>query len=221
MHCLRCGKEIADNATFCDSCEKAVSEPLEESAYLNKQIQLPVRKPQQPRPAQTKTARKTGRKPEEEETKPRRKGLIVFLAVLCMLLLAAGMYVTTRFLGSRNEAAALKEQVAGLEEDKAGLERTTAGLRDAVAGLEDSVSALEDTVSDLEKQVDGLAKTKAGLEQTLDFVDSHAAFVSNDGSPLYHTAECEKLDKENFTVYDVNAVIARGFSPCPDCRPED
>lgn len=217
MNCIRCGREIADNAMFCDNCEKTVSEPLKESAYLNTQIILPARKAQQPRPAQPKTARK----PEEEETKPRRKGAIVFLAVLCMLLLAAGMYATTRFLGSRNEAAALKEQVAGLEEDKAGLERTTAGLRDTVAALEDSVSALEDTVSDLEKQVDGLAKTKAGLEQTLDFVDSRTAFVSNDGSPLYHTAECKKLDKENFTVYDVNTVIARGFSPCPDCRPED
>lgn len=221
MHCLRCGKEIAENATFCDSCEKAVSEPLEESAYLSKQIHLPVRKPQQPRPAQTKTARKTGRKPEEEETKPRRKGLIVFFAVLCMLLLAAGMYVTTRFLDSRNEAAALKEQAARLEEDKAGLERTTAGLRDTVAGLEDTVSTLEDTVGELESTVNGLAKTKTGLEQTLDFVDLHAAFVSNDGSPVYHTADCEKLDKENFTVYDVDAAKARGFTPCPDCRPEE
>lgn len=218
MHCLRCGKEIADSATFCDSCEKAVSEPLEESAYLSKQIQLPVRKPQQP---QTKTARKTGRKPEEEETKPRRKGVIVFFAVLCMLLLAAGMYLTTRFLDSRNEAAALKEQVAALEEDKAGLERTNAGLRDTVDGLENAVSALEDTVGELEKTVDGLAKTKTGLEQTLDFVDSRTAFVSNDGSPVYHTADCEKLDKENFTVYDVNAAKARGFTPCPDCRPDE
>ena len=49
MNCLRCGRQIADTATFCESCEKTVSEPLAESAYLSKQIILPVRRAQPPR----------------------------------------------------------------------------------------------------------------------------------------------------------------------------
>ncbi len=217
MHCLRCGKEIADSATFCESCEKAVSEPLVESAYLSKQILLPSRKPQQPRQAQTKTARKTERKPEEEP--PRRRGAIVFLAVVCMLLLAAGLYGATRYLNLRSEAAALTEQVSALEEKKAGLERTAAGLNDTVADLEESVADLEEQVSALETAVAGLEKTKAGMEKTLDYVDSRAAFISRDGSPYYHTADCAGLLKDNCYVIDVAAAKERGFSPCPDCRP--
>lgn len=122
MNCLRCGTEIADNALFCETCEKTVSEPLQESAYLNTQILLPVRRAQQPRPAQSKTARKTERKPEEEG-KPRGRGAIAFLSVVCVLLLAGALFIGMLYLGGRNDIAALKEQVAALEKDNSRLQR--------------------------------------------------------------------------------------------------
>lgn len=118
MYCLRCGRQIADNATFCESCEKTVDEPIKESAYLSTQILLPVRKPQQPRPAQTKPARKS-----EEEKKPRGRGAIAFLSVVCVLLVVAGLLVSTLYLGKRSENAALEETITALEKDNSKLRR--------------------------------------------------------------------------------------------------
>jgi len=117
MNCLRCGREITENASFCESCEKTVGVPLEESAYLNTQILLPVRKPRQPRPVQTKTVKK----PEEE--KPRGKGTAAFLSVLCVLLLAAGLCISLLYLGGRSEIASLEERVTVLEKENSKLQR--------------------------------------------------------------------------------------------------
>lgn len=122
MYCLRCGTEIAENALFCGNCEKTVSEPLQESAYLNTQILLPVRRAQQPRPAQTKTARKSERKPEEEG-KSRGRGAIAFLSAVCVLLLAGALFIGMLYLSGRNNVAALQEQVAALEKDNSKLQR--------------------------------------------------------------------------------------------------
>ena len=182
MNCLRCGRQIADTATFCESCEKTVSEPLVESAYLNKQIILPARKAQPPRPPQPKASRKTERgKTErgkaEEDEKPRGKGAVVFLSVVCVLLIAAGLFVSMLFLGERSDVAALEEKVAALEKDK------------------------------------------SKLQQALDFTDSHAAFVPNDGTGYYHTGDCIYFDKNSFMVYNVNTAKARGYEPCPYCHP--
>lgn len=175
MNCLRCGRQIADTATFCESCEKTVDEPLVESGYLNKQIILPVRRPQPPRPAQTKPARK----PEEESGKSRGRGVIAFLSVLCVLLLAAGLFAAMLYLGERSEVAALEETVAAQE------------------------------------------KENSRLQRALDFTDTNAAFVPNDGSGFYHTGECIYFDKSSFMVYNVNTAIAKGYEPCPYCHPAE
>lgn len=174
MNCLRCGRQIAENASFCESCEKTVGVPLEESAYLNTQILLPVRKPQQPRPVQTKAEKKAERRPDEG--KPRGKGAAAFLSVLCVLLLAAGLCISLLYLGGRSEIASLEERVTALEKDNSKLQRA------------------------------------------LDFADTHAAFVPNDGSGYFHTGDCIYFDKNSFMVYNVNTAIARGYKPCPYCR---
>ena len=118
MNCLRCGTQIAENAMFCENCKKTVSEPLQETAYLNTQIILPVRKPQ---PQQTKATRKAERKPEEK--KPVGKGLLVFVSVLCVLLLAASLFAAKLFLDGRSRIADLQEQVAALKKTNTNLQR--------------------------------------------------------------------------------------------------
>lgn len=178
MNCLRCGREIADGASFCKSCEETVDQPLVESAYLNTQILLPVRRAQPAPAAQPKTVRRAERKPEEE-SKPRGRGAIAFLSVLCVLLLLAGLFVSMLFLNERSDAAALEERIAALE------------------------------------------KENSKLQRALDFTDSHAAFVPNDGSNYYHTGDCIYFDKNSFMVYNVNTAKARGYEPCPYCHPAE
>ena len=215
MNCIRCGREIADNAMFCDNCEKTVSEPLQESPYLNTQIILPVRKAQQPRPAQPKAARK----PEEE--KPRGRGKLVLLAALCLLLVAGLLFVGTLYLGGRSDIAQLEEETASLQERNDRLAGNVYDLEKEIATLQEQNEAMESDAAALATQVAALGKDNAKLQQALDFINERVAFVTNDNSGIYHTGDCTHYDRENFVVYDMAMALARGCEPCPYCHPDE
>ncbi len=88
MKCLRCGKESAASASFCDECLKIVDTPLETSPYLNTQINLGARKAQ----------RRLTPAPEAKKAKDEvgsRTGLIVavvLLSILCVALACGCAY---------------------------------------------------------------------------------------------------------------------------------
>lgn len=224
MNCLRCGTQIAENALFCENCKKTVGEPLQESAYLNTQILLPVRKAQPPRPAQNKPAKKTERK-QEEEGKPRGRGAIAFLTVLCLLLLAGALFVGTHYLDGKRNNAALAEQVSALEKQTAALEDRASALAEQAAALEEQTAALEEQSAAqeerrtaLEEEIAGLKMDNAELQRALDFINDNAAFLPNDGSYLYHAGSCTHFDRTSFIVYSVDTAIAFGYRPCPYCQ---
>lgn len=73
------------------------------------------------------------------------------------------------------------------------------------------IAALEQSVSELEKKTARLEREKA-------FVDERTAYVSFDGSGLYHCSDCVYFDRSSFTVYDVNTAKARGLTPCEYCH---
>ena len=50
MYCLRCGRQIAEGASFCDACAETVAKPLEESPFLSTRIILPARRTARPAP---------------------------------------------------------------------------------------------------------------------------------------------------------------------------
>ena len=58
----------------------------------------------------------------------------------------------------------------------------------------------------------------ARLEREKAFVDEHTAYVSFDGTGLYHCSDCVYFDRTSFTVYDVNTAKARGLTPCEYCH---
>ncbi|MBQ6430307.1 MAG: hypothetical protein IJJ99_00305 [Oscillospiraceae bacterium] len=226
MNCLRCGTQIAENALFCENCKKTVGEPLQESAYLNTQIILPTRKAQPPRPAQTKTAKKAEHKPEED--KPRGRGAIAILTVLCLLLLAGATYLGTLWLDGKNDNAALAEQVTGLEKQVVSLEDKTAVLEGQATALEEQTAALEEQLAsrdmeydELEEKAAGLETDKSKLQQKLNFINANVAFLPNDGTYLYHTGDCTHFDKTGFLVFSVSTAISWGYRPCPYCQPAE
>ena len=73
------------------------------------------------------------------------------------------------------------------------------------------IAALEQTVSELEEKTARLEREKA-------FVDERTAYVSFDGTGLYHCSDCVYFDRSSFTVYDVNTAKARGLTPCEYCH---
>ena len=74
---------------------------------------------------------------------------------------------------------------------------------------------LTERVAQLEKE---LEEKNARLEREKAFVDEHTAYVSFDGTGLYHCSDCVYFDRTSFTVYDVNTAKARGLTPCEYCH---
>ena len=74
-----------------------------------------------------------------------------------------------------------------------------------------------DTVA-LKQQVSELEEKTARLEREKAFVDERTAYVSFDGTGLYHCSDCVYFDRTSFTVYDVNTAKARGLTPCEYCH---
>ncbi len=223
MNCLRCGTQIAENALFCENCKKTVGEPLQESAYLNTQILLPVRKAQ---PPQAKPAKKTERKPEEE--KPRGRGATAALTILCLLLLAGALFAGTLYLIGRKDNAALTEQVGALEKDKAALEEEVAALDGKTILQEARISALEARSAEqdaanaaLEEKAAAQEERIAALQEAMEFINDNAAFVPNDGTYLYHTGDCSHFEKTYFQVFSVSTARSWGYQPCPYCQPAE
>ena len=70
----------------------------------------------------------------------------------------------------------------------------------------------------LEQQVSELEEKTARLEREKAFVDERTAYVSFDGTGLYHCSDCVYFDRTSFTVYDINTAKARGLSPCEYCH---
>lgn len=117
MYCLRCGREIPDQQSFCDSCKEEVSKPLVESPYLNTQIRLPVRKPKGAK-SPVKPGKKPERKPEKSGITPRQGGLIAFLSCLALVLAGAVLILTLFFLQGQQTLKEQKVVQATLEEEK-------------------------------------------------------------------------------------------------------
>ena len=120
MYCLRCGREIPESQSFCDACKETVSQPLEESPYLNTQIRLPVRKPRT-----AKAPAKAGKRPERKGEKPaasRGQGaLIGFLSCFSLLLVAAGLLFALFYLQREKAYEEQTVALAQLEEEQEAL----------------------------------------------------------------------------------------------------
>lgn len=130
MNCLRCGRQIPDTAMFCERCEEAVSQPLEESPYLNTRIVLPVRKPRA-RPTPSKASKLPERK---QHAAPKRSVAIPFLSVTVVLFFAVGLFFSFLYLGNKRENETLQQEITSLQEERRKLHDTLA-LVDANAAF--------------------------------------------------------------------------------------
>ncbi len=101
MKCLRCGRELKSKGSFCSQCSVITAVPLEESPYLQKRINLPLRKPVQ------KAKKTESKKPRQGVSRPRL--LFCILAfLLCVALLLQLGYVTLDRQEARDEISRLQ-----------------------------------------------------------------------------------------------------------------
>ena len=79
-----------------------------------------------------------------------------------------------------------------------------------VADLDRAYNINRDKVENYEDIIDD-------LENDLYFYDRYVVFVPDDGTNIYHKADCYKFDSYYFWAYNVDAAKYKGFSPCNWC----
>lgn len=118
MNCLRCGKEIKENWTFCEGCWETVREPLRESPYLSAQVVLPTKRKPAAKPAvPAKNAKSREKAGEKEEPKKRSGALVAFLCVLCVLTIVFALVVSLFWLDLREEHADTVSRLSAAEKE--------------------------------------------------------------------------------------------------------
>lgn len=154
MYCLRCGREISDGASFCETCEKTVRVPLEDSPYLSTRVILPTQT------AAVKAPPKPAKPPEKKPERKRSRGLIiavVLLSLLCVLLGAAcGMGVKyyydnarehTLLLAQQEENERLQHQLAEKENELAEQQEKNGQLSEELTEKKREITRMEQEIN--------------------------------------------------------------------------
>ncbi len=176
MNCLRCGRTVADNATFCDECLKTVRLPLQTSEYLSDRIVLPPRR--EPEKTESRAPERKRQKPPEKQPKVRPKGFIraiVLLSLLCALLLGAAGYAVqhygdwvrekNRIRVDREEYDRLSAQLAQAQADLLDEQERSNSLWQQVQARDDEISGLK---QDLNTYLAQSAETDAAVQALQD-----------------------------------------------------
>ncbi len=203
MYCLRCGRKIAESASFCDECSRTVNQPLQESPYLSTRIRLPDR-----RETPVKKPESRERKPERPvRTRPKKLiAAVSVLSVLCAMLAALCGYGVVRYLGWRQENGRSPVQAENLR------------LNEENRAYATQIEELQTLIDALEEERDTLSRKLDALQKKSDFIDAHVVFVENDGSNYYHSYDCEHFTKQSYWAYSTNLAVSQGYTPCPDCQ---
>lgn len=147
MYCLRCGRQVAEGASFCDACAETVAKPLEESPFLSTRIILPARS--SARPAARPLPEKKKKKPEADPGKPRRLiAAVVLLSLCCVLLTAACGYGAKLWFDGRREHNTL----LATQEENTRLQAQLAQKDEEIRAQQDKVSQVSARLAEAEEE---------------------------------------------------------------------
>lgn len=121
MNCLRCGREIDEKQSFCDSCSKTVSEPLRESPYLSTRVVLPTRRTPGAKAPPSRSSRRSERKSAERHGESDSRRGLSALSVMCFFLAGVTVLLSLFFLRTREAYSNLQEEAALLQEENGTL----------------------------------------------------------------------------------------------------
>ena len=156
MYCLRCGRQIAEGASFCDACAETVAKPLEESPFLSTRIILPARRTARPAPKPLPEKKKKKGSDDAPGKPGRLIAAVVLLSVCCVLLTAACGYGAKLWFDGRREHNTL---LAAQEENTR--------LQSQLAQKDEELRAQQDKVSQLSARLDEAETENTRLQQEL------------------------------------------------------
>ncbi len=232
MKCLRCGTELKDTAVFCPDCSKVTSVPLHSSAYLNKKIVLPKRKPSQ------SIKKPEGKRPDKKQRKA--GGWILLSALLLLvagLFLIQGVYIydqkeqlvreVDRLRSVEDQCVLLTDMLRQAEADVESLEQELSALgSDSYLAVRQELKTLQaerdGLLRDLDRAKEDLAELELQMEQLVDkaeFLDTHIVFLQDEDPGVFHTYSCEKFTRNGYRAYNRQLALSLGYTPCPHCHP--
>lgn len=199
MYCLRCGRKVAEGASFCEECAKTAGQPLQESPYLSTRILLPNR--------QTLPAKRPETRERKAEAVAKRRSRKLVVAVVLLSIFCAALAGLCGVGGLR-----YYEWVQ--DNRRSPVQTENLRLNDEIKTYAAQVEALNEKLAELEEELQELP----ALKKKSDFIDTHVVFVENDGTGYYHSYDCEQFEKQSYWAYSTNLAISEGFTPCPECQ---
>ena len=95
----------------------------------------------------------------------------------------------------------------------------TQELKDEISDLERQVSTKQSTINRLENKINDLEDEKLDNRAKLNFFDSYAEIVGDDGTKKYHKWGCPKLDtSDGFWILNTEAAKGRDYTACSYCH---
>ncbi len=90
---------------------------------------------------------------------------------------------------------------------------------------ESKMESMQDTISYKSKRITSLSadvkkyRDNANkYKDKADFMDDHIVIVADDGTNIYHSYGCSKLDTSSFWAFNTEAAKGDGYKPCSKCQ---
>ena len=201
MYCLRCGREIPDGVSFCDTCAETVREPLEDSPYLSTRVILPAQNA-----AAVKVPPKPAMLPEKKQERrgtKRLKVAVVLLSLFCALLAAACGYGVKLYLDGVREHKLLlsqKEENERLQQQLAGRDSEIEAQKEKVSQLSARLNETEREITRLEQEINVYRMQGSEVDQSLrELQEDHLLLIEENSA---YAAQVESLEKQAKTLQE-------------------
>ena len=84
--------------------------------------------------------------------------------------------------------------------------------------MQTELDVIEENYERLKEQYNDIRSQKNEMQSELNFWQDHAVIVTEYGEK-YHTYGCQYIKGRDFWIYNVEAAIGMGYTPCSVCNP--
>lgn len=91
-------------------------------------------------------------------------------------------------------------------------------LLNKIDSMQTELDVIEENYERLKEQYNDIRSQKNEMQSELNFWQDHAVIVTEYGEK-YHTYGCQYIKGRDFWIYNVEAAIGMGYTPCSVCNP--
>lgn len=199
--CSHCGEVVPNDSRFCPFCGESISNTAR-----------PVSKNEE-RTDDTHFSERASAVYEKNSKygKQKRRGKIIIPIVILSLIAVALAGIN---FYQYNKTAELIEQTNDLQ-------NTITEKDNLISSHQNVINTQKKTISELRAENDNLYSENFRQWQSLNFYESYAVIVPDDGTYTFHVYGCEDLDTSRFWIYNSDLAKSYGYKACPKCIHEN